>query len=95
MWFAIADKLRSHQCFERNKTGRCNCRLRRGKHKGSNPCNYCQTMIDACDGFTSGITPLDVVDYLSTKRCRNKSCNHKGCTETDRLVSTAVLPVAA
>jgi hypothetical protein len=30
----------------------------------------------------------EVLDHLSSKRCRNKSCNHKGCAEVDNILAT-------
>ena len=85
-WFSVITILEQKQCFERERTGRCSHLLKRGKNKGRNPCDVTQDMIDACfDGFIEN-SQGDVIDHLKTKRCRNSGCNHKGCSEVDRLV---------
>ncbi len=86
MWFTVADILGQKLCFERMKTGRCCHTSKRGKHKGQNPCNVTQKMIDAIGDDFQSATPDEVIEHLESKRCRNRGCNHKGCNEIDTAV---------
>jgi len=90
-WYSVADKLENTQCFERKRTGSCS------HNTNGKGCGKTQMMIEACnDKFKNGTTPDEVIKHLATKRCRNKCCIHKGCSEVDRLVKWANrLPVAA
>lgn len=88
MWFTLADILREKLCFERSKTGACCHTHKRGKLKGMNPCSYTVSMIEAIENGFATATMQHVIDHVASKRCRNSSCNHRGCHKIDNALQS-------
>lgn len=81
--FTIADLIRSKCCLEHRRYGTCRCKRNKGKYKGTNPCQWANSLADDCE---AGENIEAVLKWLGNHRCRYPVCNHKSCACTDDMI---------
>lgn len=95
-WQAIATWASIPRCYERRRTHACHCVVKRGRFKGSNPCQRADDILEDLSALSVGLdapngwTPAAIADWMEGHCCnsyRSSHCNHKVCNAATELIA--------